>query len=254
MSPPQLLLLRAVLRAPPVAKAALVTSPGFARAYAVNLALLMGLLQLPVVQRAALGVAHVAQHRVRSLVESLALWSAIALLSSSCCAIQLVVNVLFSAGCLGVNSVLGPMRPTLLAMHTVAQSWAWVRAARAPNPHALAVTAVSSVVSGAITFMPEMLSMAAGRSRRPSTLDQDAIVEIGLRVPTAGCEACAAKIRSAVGSHALSTRVQGVDVLLDDAIAVVTMSAADSDVDPAADAAALAEAVTRAGLPCEPCE
>lgn len=51
-------------------------------------------------------------------------WGAISLLASSCCALQVVLNF-FSLGCAGFNTVLGPLRPPLLAMAFALQTTAW---------------------------------------------------------------------------------------------------------------------------------
>jgi hypothetical protein len=48
-----------------------------------------------------------------SLAHRMELWSVLGLLSSSCCALQLLLN-LFSFGCAGFNTILGPLRPFLM--------------------------------------------------------------------------------------------------------------------------------------------
>ena len=53
-------------------------------------------------------------------IEEPGLWGVVGLLSSSCCALQLVLNA-FSVGCAGFNTVLGPLRPYLLALASVLQ-------------------------------------------------------------------------------------------------------------------------------------
>eukprot|EP00957_Ditylum_brightwellii_P175711 13378838-Ditylum_brightwellii.AAC.1 len=51
-------------------------------------------------------------------------WSLLGLLSSSCCALQILLNLL-SFGCAGFNTALGPLRPTFLALTVAVQISAW---------------------------------------------------------------------------------------------------------------------------------
>ena len=44
----------------------------------------------------------------------MAWWSLLGLLSSACCVLQIILN-LFSFGCAGFNTLLGPVRPPLIA-------------------------------------------------------------------------------------------------------------------------------------------
>ena len=75
-----------------------------------------------------LPAAHGAQAALRRqllrLCHRLEWWSALGLLSSSCCALQLLLNSL-SFGCAGFNTVLGPLRPQLLALTTTLQLGMW---------------------------------------------------------------------------------------------------------------------------------
>ena len=51
-------------------------------------------------------------YKAMSFSQEMGAWVVISLLSSSCCAFQLILNF-FSVGCAGLNSILGPMRPFL---------------------------------------------------------------------------------------------------------------------------------------------
>ena len=61
---------------------------------------------------------------VMARAHSLGWWSVISLLASSCCAVQLALN-LFSVGCAGLNTVLGPWRPMFIALAVAGQAVMW---------------------------------------------------------------------------------------------------------------------------------
>ena len=61
-------------------------------------------------------------YQAMSFSHQLGAWIIISLLSSSCCAFQLILNC-FSIGCAGLNSVLGPMRPFFVSIVTITQTW-----------------------------------------------------------------------------------------------------------------------------------
>jgi len=86
----------------------------------------------------------------------MAWWSLLGLLSSSCCVLQIILNA-FSFGCAGFNTVLGPVRPPLIAFTVVTQSVSWYVAL--PRPFQWAPTAASTVLSLFLTFSPEMLDL-----------------------------------------------------------------------------------------------
>ena len=65
-----------------------------------------------------------AAHTLLWRARGLGLWSALGLLGSSCCAIQVVLH-LFSFGCAGFNSVLGPLRAPFVALTLVVQAALW---------------------------------------------------------------------------------------------------------------------------------
>ena len=66
----------------------------------------------------------VVEERLMRGAHALAWWSLIALLASSCCALQMILSAA-ALGCSGLNSVLGPFRPVALATTAVLQIGAW---------------------------------------------------------------------------------------------------------------------------------
>jgi copper chaperone CopZ len=121
------------------------------------------------------------------------------LLSSSCCAIQLAFNAVSAAvlgagaGCLGFNTVLGPLRPYLMAIMAAY--------------HTLPATAFT-LFRYAVAILPELVfgwnevirsrwkknsSEATGNALEP-TFKATMVVE----VPTMGCVACVNKIESSL--------------------------------------------------------
>ena len=108
-------------------------------------------------------------------------WSAaLGLMSSSCCVLQLALNLL-SIGCAGVNSVLGPLRPLFLALT------AYIYAHRPLTPLAL--------LAAALTFSPEMLTLLERYRRASFSYEGN---ERTVRLPTMGCAACVDAVSRAV--------------------------------------------------------
>jgi copper chaperone CopZ len=85
-------------------------------------------------------------------------WSLLGLLSSSCCALQLLLNAM-SMGCAGFNTVLGPIRPTLLALTVTVQAISWYVAWS--RPWQWAPTAASTVLVVGLSLLPEALAMCS---------------------------------------------------------------------------------------------
>mmetsp|Transcript_28658 Transcript_28658/g.61482 ORF Transcript_28658/g.61482 Transcript_28658/m.61482 type:complete len:367 (+) Transcript_28658:292-1392(+) len=131
------------------------------------------------------------------------------LLSSSCCAIQLAVNAVSAfvlgagAGCVGFNSVLGPVRPYLLAFMVAYHT-------------ALSSTSGSAMIAFryAVAFMPEfvfwwndILRLRWSRKRavtggpnenstESSSSSSPVTATLIVEVPTMGCVACVNKVES----------------------------------------------------------
>jgi copper chaperone CopZ len=130
---------------------------------------------------------------LQSLARRLEWWGALGLLSSSCCALQLLLN-LASVGCAGFNTYLGPLRPWTLALVSVLQADAW-RGALA------GATAVSSAISGAVlcvalSLMPEALHLYT--SSRGNCATGSTPGQLALSVSGMGCTACTLKVVAAL--------------------------------------------------------
>ena len=115
-------------------------------------------------------------------------------LSSACCALQLFLN-LFSVGCAGFNTVLGPLRPVLLSGAVLGQCYMWSQIQLSIQyPAAIRATAVTVVVS----FMPEYLYLYNRYLRSPPTAsaaDPTAATTtplhtIEIHLENMGCVAC----------------------------------------------------------------
>lgn len=127
------------------------------------------------------------------------------LLSSSCCAIQLAVNAISvamgaGAGCIGFNTVLGPLRPYLLATMVAYHS-------------PLAVSSPSTtVLRYGIALLPEIvfgwnqLLRSQWRKKAQSSTNtvgtQQIQATLVVEVPTMGCVACVNKIESSLRNAA----------------------------------------------------
>lgn len=105
---------------------------------------------------------HQIQDWMLQLAHSYAWWSVIGLLSSSCCAIQLILNAM-SVGCAGFNTAIGPWRPVLMATTLMLQivTWyvrIWVISPWQPSKVSLRSSIFSTAIVLFLTLMPEMLA------------------------------------------------------------------------------------------------
>lgn len=146
----------------------LVSDPGFLRRYLANLLAMAAVLAVtaavPSAREKAVGAGIAAHDTMMATAHRYAWWSLLGLLASSCCALQLVLNAL-SLGCAGFNTVLGPFRPTLLAVATLLQAGTWMVALERPLQQR-APTLVSSVVVVGTAVLPELLDGHRKRKRR----------------------------------------------------------------------------------------
>jgi len=215
-----------------VVKANLISSPGFLPRYLVSLAVIatsiywLWLNKRREAQR-AFDLLHIQLLMAGSDATSASRWfsgmggwSVMALLSSACCLVQVVLN-LFSLGCAGFNTWLGPMRPIFLATTTLLQCWAWwVVATQAPTQWPY-VSASSSLVLS-MSFLPEVLHML--QHRPEPTAGPEAALVAELTVGGMGCVSCAQKIQSVVealsgvGSCRVSVEQGTASVALTDAV------------------------------------
>ena len=165
-------------------------------------------------------------------------WTLLSLLSSSCCVIQLALNML-SVGCAGFNSILGPARPFFLACALHARVLLRRAAAGAPgvDPRVRQMNVYGGALAVAVAFAPEAVALVARLRRRRGGAVGAASLTLDL--PTMGCVACV---------DAVSRAVRSVPGVVD---ASVTVGAATVSVKEANDAmaAAISDAVRKAGFP-----
>lgn len=122
------------------------------------------------------------------------------LLSSSCCAIQLIINALSGWGCAGFNTYLGPIRPILLPIMLLS-TWTLL------PQRSLGWTFLSLFLA----FLPESLDIwNTVRSRQWQQTSRDNNNKVGassllpvsaklrLNCPTMGCVACVNKIDTSI--------------------------------------------------------
>ena len=112
------------------------------------------------------------------------------LLGSSCCAIQLGMNLL-GLGCSGLNVWLGPLRPWTRAATATFFALRWASAPPQRRRALLAATFVAAV----LTFLPEILLYAGSTALAPPT---GGAVRLELKVEGMGCEACQLAVAGAL--------------------------------------------------------
>jgi len=169
-------------------------------------------------------------------------WTLLSLLSSSCCVIQLALNML-SVGCAGFNSILGPARPIFLACALHARVLLRRAAVAAPgvDPRVRQMNVYGGALAVAVAFAPEAVALVAKLRRRRSS-DVAGAASLTLDLPSMGCVACVDAVSRAVRS------VPGVvDASVSVGSATVSVKVAPSE----AMAASISEAVRRAGFPPE---
>ncbi len=116
------------------------------------------------------------------------------LLSSSCCALQLIINAISGWGCAGFNTVLGPVRPLLLPL-LLLSTWNLL------PQRSLGWTALSLFLA----FLPELVyvfnSIARDQWKKQndtSSQNNAVTATIQLAIPTMGCIACVNKIDTSI--------------------------------------------------------
>ena len=119
------------------------------------------------------------------------LWVVLALASSSCCLLQLALNLL-SVGCAGFNTWLGPARPYTMGATASLQVWLWRSTLAAGRPIAWPLGA--TLLTALLTFLPELTWWYAFRA--PAAVGGGGADEVRLAVTGMGCAACAAKVKS----------------------------------------------------------
>lgn len=216
----------------------LITDKNFAHRLTVNLLListtLIGCTYIQPLHDHVIDIYYNINDYMMQTANRLAWWSLLGLLSSSCCALQIILNAL-SFGCAGFNTVLGPLRPTFVAFTIVAQLSSWFVAY--PRPYQWGVTAFSTVVSSVLTLLPELLAWRTAKRQltKQQQLNQNSEDSNGLvmicgkrllfRLDTMGCASCVSTV---------STLLDGLEgvmshkVTLEDGLAEVILAKSSS--------------------------
>jgi hypothetical protein len=190
----------------------LVTSPGFGRQLLANLAVISAFAALCVYVQPLYEVGEAIHGFVTEQMmhgaQRMAWWSVLGLLSSSCCALQIMLNA-FSFGCAGFNTTLGPWRPTFVALTITVQTISWCVAYG--RPYQWMPTAAATCLSLVLTMLPEVLALHTARRERLAAAAAVADpVEgqrrIQLQLESLGCSACVEKVSSVLGpSHRIQS-------------------------------------------------
>lgn len=181
----------------------LVWSPGFGTrlliSAAVEITLVVLCLQVPTLYAAAEDVVAAVQTALLDGAHALKWWSAIAMLASACCVVQIILSAL-SVGCSGLNALLGPLRPPLIVATLLLQTGSWWVVLTKKPAQARSV-ALSSAVALLLAMSPEVFDLARNRRRRGAsnqgTSAGDARV---LRISKMSCAVCEAKVRETAES------------------------------------------------------
>lgn len=160
----------------------------YARALAAQLAAVALALAAPPLRSALEDALAAVQLQLLHGARAIAWWSAISLLASSCCALQVVLAAL-SFGCSGINSVLGPVRPVTLASATIAQSFSWYVAVA--KPWMIPTVAGNFIVFVLISFLPEILDWRTRRRAAAARAAAKDAPKLAVDVGGVGCAACA---------------------------------------------------------------
>ena len=137
------------------------------------------------------------------------------LLSSSCCAVQLVINVI-GIGCAGLNTVLGPIRPLFLSLLVYSTAISY------PGRQAgLGTWCRNTATSFLFALMPELLHIWNNHSWRRRegratllSINANVCVTVELDIPSMGCAACINKIDSTL--NGISGVINSRSWLIDD--------------------------------------
>ena len=144
----------------------LFTDDGFALQFVTQLlgltSLLLVVVSVPRLWEAATEFYYTINDWMLATAHRYAWWSLLGLLSSSCCALQLLLNAM-SMGCAGFNTVLGPWRPTLLAWTCLVQGGSWVVAW--DRPYQWMPTGTATVVVMSLALLPEVLHYSIHHNR-----------------------------------------------------------------------------------------
>lgn len=151
----------------------LMSDEGFMRTYVISL-ITIGIVgqylwsNIPFVRVTSIDVYYRVNEWMTTLAHRHAWWSLIGLLSSSCCALQLLLNTV-SFGCAGFNTLLGPIRPVMLSITTLLQMVSWYVAR--DRPYQYVPTSITTMIVIGFTFLPEFLFWYNARNNETSTIN-----------------------------------------------------------------------------------
>jgi len=220
----------------------LVHSPGFASAFC-GWFVCLGLLSQLLTKYATLHWMSTWQSLHVELLIAASSWQwsgVLGLLSSACCLLQVILNV-FSLGCAGFNTYLGPMRPFFLSCTVLLQLQSWSLAGANPLIDTRYV-ALSSSIAASLAMMPEVLYLyhqcTGGARTKASSV-------ITLKLEGMGCISCATTVRDLALKHRGTVEAT---VSVNDGIATIYSTL---EVEAATKAAQqLADECTAAKFPC----
>lgn len=125
---------------------------------------------------------------------------ALPLLSSSCCAIQLLINAVLGWGCAGFNSVLGPVRPILLSLLLYST---WKLSSQRPIGW--------TIISLFLAFLPELVHtfnlIQTTQWKQRQITGRSVTAKLQLAIPGMGCVACVNKIDASIRQCKSATRI-----------------------------------------------
>eukprot|EP00547_Thalassionema_nitzschioides_P011021 CAMPEP_0194256476 /NCGR_PEP_ID=MMETSP0158-20130606/36780_1 /TAXON_ID=33649 /ORGANISM="Thalassionema nitzschioides, Strain L26-B" /LENGTH=275 /DNA_ID=CAMNT_0038995169 /DNA_START=1 /DNA_END=825 /DNA_ORIENTATION=- len=204
----------------------LMTDDGFLTCFLVNLSIMLTIAFL-CHQNTIPALTHLTTNTYYSIIEFMmktanefACWSILGLLSSACCAIQIILNA-FSLGCAGFNTILGPLRPMFVALTVMAQGGSWftawkyglIRKSLAGDSifrdknvgKSMKMMIFSTLFSIGITCMPELLAWNSTRQQKcvrnkaNDSQNQD-VMEIIFQIDSMGCASCVSTVSAALDS------------------------------------------------------
>jgi copper chaperone CopZ len=172
-----------------------------------------------------------------------ALWGVLSLLSSSCCLIQLLLST-FSVGCAGLNTWIGPWRPSLLALTLCLQAATWHTAFSSPV-FLWKQCFASTVLSLGHSFLPEFLYLFAavrggayrsakadrneeGVNHEPETTATATTTLVTLQLSNLGCSACMTAVTGVALSHKPFVR-RILEVSITEGLAYIEVSGRHDD-------------------------
>ena len=215
---------------PPAKTLYLLTDPGFGRLLALNMAVFAGLLvmvvSVPFLYEKTTDIYFEINGWMMSTAHRMAWWWIMGLLSSSCCALQLILNSL-ALGCSGLNTVLGPLRPTLVALSLTLQGISWYVAWS--RPYQWIPTAVATCLSNGFMIMPELLAWRVRQKTAPMHHPTSDGLVLRFRLDNMGCVACLSTVSGVL--ETIPEIVQDYQLSLEDSLATVLLVEAGRDHD-----------------------